>query len=58
MYEVSALAEEGTDFNTARDNGAIPVFIAAQNGHVEVVRVLRREMMSIWVVIMSIVNFL
>ena len=38
---IRVLAELGADVNTPIDDGATPVFIAAQNGHVDAIRVLK-----------------
>ena len=34
------LAEAGADLNQARESGAAPLFIASEQGHVDVVRCL------------------
>ena len=34
------LLEQGADIHKARNSGSTPLFIASQNGHVEVVRML------------------
>ena len=38
------LAERGGDINKARDDGATPLYIASQEGHVDVVRMLLEQM--------------
>ena len=37
------LLEQGADINKARDDGATPLNVASQNGHVEVVRMLLEQ---------------
>jgi ankyrin repeat protein len=37
---VQALLQGGADVDKARDNGATPLYIASQNGHVPVVQAL------------------
>ena len=42
MELLRLLAEVGANVNTPNNNGATPAFIAAQNGHTEVLEVLKR----------------
>ena len=37
------LVEQGADIDKARNDGATPLFIASQNGHVDVVSVLLEQ---------------
>ena len=44
MVTIRVLKALGADVNILNNNGVTPVYVAAQNGHAETIRVLKEEL--------------